>query len=551
MKKYIKYLVFTFILSLFFALGGLVASADNNYVAVAVGNNLEGKMVKFEGGTFTLTSEEWNSLNNSINREVITTADTVLLEYFPDSATSFDLKGGEQDTEAMWNNVVVNFSYSGTTLTVTPSNTAPFIFTGCNEPIDSLGILGTYDIDILFINTTPVGTPILDGEAGIISNVDSPLSVTQIKSGITAVDNEDGDISHLIQVGTDNYTANKNTLGTYTITFTVTDTSSNTATLTVTVMVVDVTDPVIVGPATYQANISTLTNVSTIQALLTVTDNYSTGQALVLRVKTNDYNANYNRVGIYNIVFEAEDESGNTKTHTVAVTVRDDVAPTFTGPETILKAASETLTTNAIKALYTANDNVDGNITSRITIQSDGYTGHGATKGVYTIVFVVADIATNSTTHTLTITVEDDIPPVFFVDNYFIKISQMENLTNEQIVNLLVVAGKIDNTVDRTITFMNNSYTGNEENVGMYPITIKVTSTNGEEDIINIAVQVLEATNGDGDIVLPGTGTIATWLKAIGWFGLPNWSLLLIGGVLVLVLVGLKGKKGNYYRSRR
>lgn len=548
MKKYIKYLVFTFILSLFFALGGFVASADNNYIAVAVGNNLEGKMVKFEGGTFTLTNEQWNNLKTDPG---ISFSGGTLMRAENVTATSFDLIGNSSAEDEALNNVSVSFSYLGTTLTVTPSNTAPFIFTGFDYPIADMGQLDDLEIDILFINTTPVGTPILDGEAGIISNVDSPLSVTQIKSGITAVDNEDGDISHLIQVGTDNYTANKNTLGTYTITFTVTDTSNNTATLTVSVMVVDVTDPVIVGPATYQANISTLTNVSTIQALLTVTDNYSTGQDLVLRVKTNDYNTNYNRVGIYNIVFEAEDESGNTKTHTVAVTVRDDVAPTFTGPETILKAASETLTTNAIKALYTANDNVDGNITSRITIQSDGYTGHGATKGVYTIVFVVADIATNSTTHTLTITVEDDIPPVFFVDNYFIKVSQLETLTNEQIVNLLVVSGKIDSTADRTIRFMNNSYTGNEATVGMYPITIKVTSPNGEEDIINIAVQVLEAEDTDDDIVIPGTGAIATWLKAIGWFGLPNWSLLLIGGILVIVLFGLKGKKSNYYRSRR
>ena len=125
-----------------------------------------------------------------------------------------------------------NFSWDGTELYIN------------NFDGQSYFTIDTETNDLGNIHFSIDSEPVLDGETAFVTNVDNPISESTIRSYITAYDETDGNITHLIQLVSDNYTANKYILGSYTLNYSVTDSAGNTATLAVTVLVKDVTSPV-------------------------------------------------------------------------------------------------------------------------------------------------------------------------------------------------------------------------------------------------------------------------------------------------------------------
>lgn len=343
--------------------------------------------------------------------------------------------------------------------------------------------------------------PVINGETAFVTNIDALISIDEIKSKITAIDNEDGNISHKIQVDSNGTTYNQNitTLGTYKIKFYVVDTAGNRADLTVHVLVKDITVPVITGPKTYNESYTKKKDVGTILASLSATDNYDTG--LTVKVKTDNYTPNYNKVGSYGILFYATDSSGNEGLYTVTVNVIDDVAPVFSGPTTFMKGQTETLTLAQILEDITVNDVVDKNVT--FTVKSDNYTGNGAKVGSYKIVLEATDESGNTATHTITITVRDDIPPVFYVDNFFINVDETLTLTRDDIINLLIASGQLIVEQQTQVNFMINEYEGNENIPGIYALVLETKAPSGNTNKISLAVKVNENTDEDPVIINP------------------------------------------------
>lgn len=363
--------------------------------------------------------------------------------------------------------------------------------------------------------------PVIGGETAFVTNVDNPFSVNEIKSHLTAIDNEDGDISHLIQVDNDDYTENKHKTGTYSITYSVTDSAGNTAYLTVHVLVRDITPPVITGQSEYTQSMSQRLPLDEIKDNLNVSDNYN--ENLSPQLVSDDYTENYNKPGTYEMNYRAVDTSGNESTFKVTINVVDDIKPVISGPTNIVKGQNETLTTNDILADLTANDNHDGNITDKIKIVKDNYAGNGNKIGEYTITFEVSDSSFNKSTHIVTVQVKDNIPPVFYVDNYFITVEQSINLTQQDFINLLTATGQINPTSTTTFSTIYDEYTGNEKEIGMYAMTFKTKSTDGREDEISVVVNVTEANDDDSTIIEPEaeTGLLLTiWgyiTTFLGW----------------------------------
>lgn len=402
-----------------------------------------------------------------------------------------------------------------------------------------------FDIGEFYPTTNPYENkkPVIGGETAFVSNVDNPMPIEEIMTHIWAIDVEDGDITHKIVIENDNYTANKKVLGTYEIDLSVTDNAGNRADLKVYVLVKDAVPPVFTGPKTVNANITTLKNVEEIKALLSVSDNYDTTPP-VIKIDSNQYQANYNKIGSWPIVFSATDSSGNKGTHTVNVIVIDNVAPVISGPKTILKNQTETLTLSQIKTQLTANDNVDGDITQKIVVVEDLYSGNGHRVGKYIIKFSVSDNAGNTTEHTVEITVKDNVPPVFYVDNFFINVSQSLILTNEDIKNLLIATGQIENVGTTTMRFLLNEYSGNENKIGIYAVSVETTSSSGREDIINLAVKVNEDTTKDDDIII----NEPTIFKKIFDHVFLYWYFYLPALLLIIIIASTQNKKYKYRR---
>ena len=187
-----------------------------------------------------------------------------------------------------------------------------------------------------------------------------------------------------------------NTAGTYTVTYTASDTAGNiaTATRTITVQAAvpqDTTAPTI-----------TLNGAQTIT--LTVGDTYTEEGASAQDdvdgnvTVTVSGNVDTNTADTYTVTYTATDRAGNTGTATRTVTVQaavpqDTTAPTITlnGAQTITLTVGDTYTEEGA----TAQDDVDGDITSKIVIGGDVNTSKA---GTYLVTYNVSDTTGNLAT---------------------------------------------------------------------------------------------------------------------------------------------------------
>lgn len=425
--------------------------------------------------------------------------------------------------------------------------------------------------------------PVFNSQTVFITNIDNPISTEDLLSQIKAIDNEDGDISHLIEINDDEYgstlvsfldkTINYYDFDNYyIIQLVVKDSSNNTSYLEIQVYLKDILAPIITGTKNYNTTPNSKLNITNILNSLIVTDNTdwlvenhfneNSGENEILRdpsyqfstinIKQDNYLANYNELGTYEIIFEAEDFSGNKSEYTVVVNVRDENPPVFTGPTEIIKPQTEILLLDDILELITVSDVEDPNVS--YVVKSDLYTGNGHKKGSWNIVLEATDVSGNIATHTIKILVKDNIPPVFFVDKYFINVDQYIVLTREDIINLLIASGQVNINAQTNFNFMVNEYEGNEEIPGSYAMTVKTTSTDGTTNTFNLMLNVLENTTDEDDLSLDPDKNIFT--DAWDWLFTPtkengnfyNVYYIIIGFGIVFLLSGMLNKKRRYRR---
>lgn len=341
--------------------------------------------------------------------------------------------------------------------------------------INGLAANATWGFDVIFGEMPMVleyvyRVPGITGTAAFVTNVDNPISEEQIRASIVAFDETDGDISSSIVVTSDNYTANKNIVGSYNIVYSVTDSSENTVNFTVTVLVKDIEKPVINLGEYDEISISytdTTFNYETYHSNFTITDNYDDLADLTITADPGTFDGS---VGTSTITYTVEDTSGNIETAEMTINVIDDVAPTFTGPNSFSTTLTSGLTLGTILSQFTATDFVDGARTNYITVVSDGFSPNKNTTGVYEIVIRVGDTSGNYANKTIEVTVTDDVLPVFYVTSAFISVAESVTLSWEDIIRILYVTGQIESTENYTMTY--NSYYGNENVEGVYSVTV-------------------------------------------------------------------------------
>lgn len=389
--------------------------------------------------------------------------------------------------------------------------------------------------------------PIINGQTATVTNVDSPLTETQIRSYLAAWDDTDGDLTSQIVVVEDNYTPNRFTIGTWTITYSVTDSSDNESTLVMSVVVSDVVKPTLVSAQnTYTIGYKQTFDVEQLRAQIQASsfDNYDDTVTVV--IDSNTYTTNKTVIGTYSVVYSATDSSGNKQTKTIQIAVIDNVAPVINGPSTIAKPKNSVLTESQIRAQLSAYDEISGTLTGSITLVSNDYTGKGSIIGTYLIVYSVSDTAGNVATKQVEVRVIDNLAPFWFIrDNAMIAVENTVTLTREQIVAILTQTGQLTITATTYVSFLQDEYQGNESIPGMYALTIRTTSNSGDENLYNIIVSVYEASGDDSDIVID---TPPTWFEENGpWIAL---GIFVLAGIIVFAAVITKfGKRKSYRRK--
>lgn len=232
----------------------------------------------------------------------------------------------------------------------------------------------------------------------------NPASVTvgtnYADAGATAWDNVDGALS---VTATGN--VNTSTIGTYQIQYSATDTAGNVGSATRTVNVVsnDTEAPIITILGDNPADV--IIGTTYVDAGAEATDNLDG----TVPVEIISSNVNTNVLGSYQVIYRAEDSSGNSSTAARGVNViqEDTVAP-------VISIAGDNPVTITVGGTYidagaTATDNIDGIVavtsTSNVNVNA---------AGTYQVEYSATDAAGNIATATRTVNVvsSDTVPPV-------------------------------------------------------------------------------------------------------------------------------------------
>lgn len=387
-----------------------------------------------------------------------------------------------------------------------------------------------------FDGTNDNKSPVVSGQTTFVTNVNDGKPISFFLSYLSAYDETDGVVPVTVVSGSDNYTANRSVLGNHTFKVQASDLSGNITEATINVRVVDIDAPTITGNTSVATIGYTETwNINSFKSTLNVSDNYDTLTHQDIGIKSDGYTSKKTTLGTYTVVFNVFDSSDNEGTFSKSVRVVDNVKPTFSGPTTISTSNNTLLSESDVRAQLTASDFIDGNVTNKITLVEDNYTGKGNKVGSYTIIYSVADNAGNTATHTVTIQRIDEIPPtIWVVDGVSIRVTPTTPIDRETIIAILEATGQLTVNATTTFSFPLDEYSGNEETPGIYSMSIKSRSTTGNEYIHSFSIQVLDVDGEDDGIVI----TEKTWLQE---------NIVLVSVVGVIGLAGLV----LYFRKRR
>lgn len=339
--------------------------------------------------------------------------------------------------------------------------------------------------------TVPVLT--LTGDAEITLEAGS----FYIEPGVSASDNLDDDIT--LRIAASGF-VDIGELGSYVITYSVTDTAGNAAALlTRTVTVVDTIPPVL---QLFGENPVTLSYGET----------YEDPGAFAFDAYDGDVSESIEFIppavefglpGDYAFTFRATDTSGNVAEAIRVVTVVDDQAPVITIiGETRIEVA---LGDPYADAGATALDNVDGDITGRITVASDLTT---AVPGEYPVVYSVSDDAGNTAEATRLVVVLDR--PDFYVTPEIQFISSFARTVVFDVYNRSTAAQKWKAEVIEGGSwceivagaegeqFFGQIYAKAEDNPSSERRVAKIEISTGEKFALPIVVQVSQAPTPKG-----------------------------------------------------
>ncbi|MGD9604881.1 MAG: hypothetical protein AB7V00_01835 [Bacilli bacterium] len=374
---------------------------------------------------------------------------------------------------------------------------------------------GTQEEVILYEGPNINYDPVISGNNGYYyTDVNNPVSIATIQSGLVAMDDVDGDISANIIITNDGYTANKNILGEYPVIFSVSDSSSNTTNFTVFVIVVDNDNPIISGQSNFTFKETSLVPLSYFQSFLSATDNYDGDVTSNITVSSDNYTQNYNILGTHTIIFSASDSSSNVGTFTVNILVEDGTAPVFSGPQSINKGNDVTLTLASILSQISTLDNVDGNVTANIVVENDTYSRNANRVGSWEIELSCQDTLLNTSFYTIIINVSDAVQPIFMVNQQVITIELSDNhLGVQDFVKVLVKTKAIID--DSEVIIITDEYTENKNTPGTYKIVLGVG-----EDQMDLEVNVVE---GLYEQLQPQK--VNLWQKIINWVA-NSWQII-------------------------
>ncbi len=260
------------------------------------------------------------------------------------------------------------------------------------------------------------------------------------KTGVTAKDNADGNITKKIKISGK---VIMKKAGKYKLTYSVSDKAKNKASVTRTITVKkDTVKPKISGATNKSINIGTAFNP---KAGVTASDNIDGNITKNIKIKGL---VNSKKAGVYTLTYTVSDKAKNTTTVKRTITVKDHISPVISGVQDTKILVGDTF--DVLKGI-TAFDNNDGNITSKIKIEGSVNTNKA---GTYELTYSVSDTTGNTAKSVRMVTVIDNVKPVIsgvndLTINFGEKFNLLEGVTasdnsDGDITSKIKVEGSVD-----------------------------------------------------------------------------------------------------------
>jgi len=355
-------------------------------------------------------------------------------------------------------------------------------------------VLGTVTEKEITIINQPLDKPLITLKGSSIIHIDVGEKYIDPGAYVTSVSGEPipVDVS-----GTVDY----NTPGEYSIEYTATDDLGYSAEkITRTVVVEDNEEPLITLNGDSIIYIEFLEDWEDPGA--TVTDNYDLSLAPSVTGTVN-----YETLGTYTLRYNAMDSSGNRgETIERQVIVRDSTPPIIT-TENISINIDDSLTYKQVLDRFLANDNYDGDLTSKIQLNINEYLNNSDVTGEYTATAKVLDNSGNETVEMFSIFVEDNIPPNIIGPSAIYK-SSNKILGSEFFLQYFEAYDDYDGSLNEKLSISSDSFTGNANREGLYTITIEVSDESNNITNYDLNITVIDNLEvplviGNSKIIIP------------------------------------------------
>ena len=360
---------------------------------------------------------------------------------------------------------------------------------------DSSGNKASFDLTIIVKDEV---VPIISGPSSLDVSVDQNKSLEELLSTHYSIyDEYDGPLNY--QIISDGYSVNKTKIGDYDVSISTEDSSGNKTSKSIQISVSDQQAPTINGIDELTSFMSNPLTIEDILATQTVQDNYTSLQLSDLII-SDGFTSKELVVGVYEIDLSLVDGSGNQTSKTLRIRVEDDVKPSISGPITYVDSYKKNIDIEDLKALLSVSDNVDTIDISQVVVLEDTLTTRSQQVGDFIVSFQIEDQSGNLATHTINVTLLDDIAPVIYVDSYIINLSSGTSFTNKDALRLMLSSKELLPGEYKMDTLV-NEYQGNEEKPGSYLYKVSFTSEEGEVIEKEFIIKVEEDTNGFRDFV--------------------------------------------------
>ena len=239
--------------------------------------------------------------------------------------------------------------------------------------------------------------------------------------------------------------------------------------------------------ATIFVNYPNVLSTNQVLSMIKANDAYNGDLSANLSFALNEYQNHESTLGRYKIIVSATDSSNNATFGQFYIEVVDIEAPVIEGNDVFMQPVYTDLTDDMILEMYNASDEYDGDISSGMEIVGE-YTTNSTTIKTETIQIQVSDSSGNTATKTVIISFYDNVSPVITAPLSVTLSYQVRKTVENILADSVHVTDNLDN--NPTLIITSNNYTGNENRIGNYSLSLKATDASGNETTKTILIEV-------------------------------------------------------------